>query len=249
MSVMVEPVEYPLTDLSLARRLERAEGRANVAFVEARARVQPEVGAAWLEVAGVFAMFDGVDSPLTQTFGLGVFDHIGDAEFERLESFFRNRSARVAHEVSPLIPPDTLSRLNDRGYQPVEHSTVLIRPTALPTAAAPRVSAREIAASERGLWARAFHCGKGRHRDRRRHTDADQRRRPAVRGQHDPFRTKAGGTARAARCAAAVCPRARHRAGNDGGRAGQCIAAECGAARLPQRVHAHEMAKEGLIAE
>lgn len=150
----MEPVEYPLTDLSLARRLERAEGRANVAFVEARARVQPEVRATWMEVAGVFAMYDGVASPLTQTFGLGVFDHVGDAEFERLESFFHDRGARVAHEVSPFIPPDTLARLNDRGYQPLEFSTVLVRPTALPTAAAPDVRAREITTAERDLWAR-----------------------------------------------------------------------------------------------
>lgn len=145
-------IEYPLTDLSLARRLERAEGRANVAFVEARARVEPNVGATWMTVAGVFAMFDGVHSPLTQTFGLGVFEHVGDDEFARLEAFFRERGAPPAHEVCPLIAPDTLARLNGRGYRPAEFSTVLVRPTALPTAAANGVSAREIGPDERDLW-------------------------------------------------------------------------------------------------
>ncbi|HEX8658432.1 MAG TPA: hypothetical protein VF690_12890, partial [Hymenobacter sp.] len=60
-------------DLSLARKLERAEARGNAGFVEVRARVAPEVGAQWIEVAGAYAMFDGPDSCLTQTFGLGLF--------------------------------------------------------------------------------------------------------------------------------------------------------------------------------
>ena len=62
-----------LTDLSLARRLEYAEARANVAFVEARAADSPGSGATWCEVAGTYAMFDGVESPCTQTFGFGLF--------------------------------------------------------------------------------------------------------------------------------------------------------------------------------
>ena len=148
------PTEYPLTDLSLARRLERAEGRANIAFVEARARVEPNVGATWMTVAGVFAMFDGVHSPLTQTFGLGVFEHVGDVEFARLELFFQERGARPAHEVCPFIAPDSLARLNGRGYQPAEFSTVLVRPTALPATAVSRVSARAIRSDERELWSR-----------------------------------------------------------------------------------------------
>ena len=65
-----------LTDLVLARRLERAEAQSNVDFVEARARVFPDSGATWVDVAGAYAMFDGVTSPLTQTFGLGLFDAV-----------------------------------------------------------------------------------------------------------------------------------------------------------------------------
>jgi hypothetical protein len=41
---------YPLIDLSLARRLERTEAHANAAFVAARGRLQPESGATWTEV-------------------------------------------------------------------------------------------------------------------------------------------------------------------------------------------------------
>lgn len=62
------------SDLDLSRKLERTEASANAAFIETRAKLNPEVGAEWIEVAGTYAMFDGVESPLTQTFGLGVFE-------------------------------------------------------------------------------------------------------------------------------------------------------------------------------
>ena len=62
---------YPFADIDLARRLERTEAQGNVDFVEARAKAFPDRGATWIEVAGTYAMFDGVGSPLTQTFGLG----------------------------------------------------------------------------------------------------------------------------------------------------------------------------------
>ncbi len=62
-----------LADHSLSCRLERAEGLTNAEFVEARARLMPESGARWISVAGAWAMFDGVDSPWSQTFGLGLF--------------------------------------------------------------------------------------------------------------------------------------------------------------------------------
>ena len=64
---------FVFADVELSRRLERAEGHTNREFVEARARLFPEVGACWKEVAGTYAMFDGAASMLTQTFGLGLF--------------------------------------------------------------------------------------------------------------------------------------------------------------------------------
>ncbi len=62
------------SDLGLSRRLERAEGRACVQFAEARRRLIRDCDAAWMECAGAYAVFNGVDSPITQTFGLGIFE-------------------------------------------------------------------------------------------------------------------------------------------------------------------------------
>jgi GNAT superfamily N-acetyltransferase len=148
---------YPLVDLSLARRLERAEASANAAFVTARARLQPEIGATWTDVAGAYAMFDGVDSPITQTFGMGLFADVGEAEFDALEAFFHEHGAEVNHEISPLAAPALLPHLNERGYLPVDFTGVMFRPLALapPSAAAPDgVQVRRIGADEGKLWAR-----------------------------------------------------------------------------------------------
>ncbi|MEW5918064.1 MAG: hypothetical protein AB1762_16800, partial [Gemmatimonadota bacterium] len=122
---------FPEADLAVARRLERAEAMANAAFVDARAALQPNVGAEWIEVAGAYAMFDGVGSPLTQTFGVGVFDLFGDREFERIEQFFARHAAAAAHEVSSFAQGDTLRLLSSRGYSPIEASVVLVRPSML----------------------------------------------------------------------------------------------------------------------
>ncbi|HEX7139141.1 MAG TPA: hypothetical protein VF219_14905 [Vicinamibacterales bacterium] len=88
-------LHFPLADLPLAQRLERAEGTANKLFVDARGRPYPDRGACWIEAAGAYAMFDGVQSPLTQTFGLGLFGLPGSADMDTLERFFKDRGAPV----------------------------------------------------------------------------------------------------------------------------------------------------------
>lgn len=124
---MTQNPNQVFSDLSLARRLERTEARANASFVEARARAFPESNATWLEVCGVYAMFDGVDSPLTQTFGLGLFDPVSPKDLDRIESFFEDRGAPVFHEVCPLADPAIVPLLNKRHYQPCELTTILFR--------------------------------------------------------------------------------------------------------------------------
>jgi GNAT superfamily N-acetyltransferase len=125
-----------LADRVLAERLERVEAHANAAFVEARAALYPEAGATWRDVDGVWAMFDGVGSPLTQTFGLGVFGDDDDAnrserlvaQLDAIEAFFAERGADVMHEVSVMANPAILPLLAARGYAVVEWSMVLLRP-------------------------------------------------------------------------------------------------------------------------
>ncbi|MDQ3687518.1 MAG: hypothetical protein M3430_18235 [Acidobacteriota bacterium] len=157
---MIDTAEesFPFSDLALARRLERAEARGNAEFVEARARVAPESGAGWIEVAGAYAMFDAVTSPATQTFGLGLFETITPAEMETIEEFFRKRGAGVFHEVSPLADPALLTLLNERGYQPMEFTSVMFRPIRREIRYAEsrneKIQTRLIDEADHELWAR-----------------------------------------------------------------------------------------------
>ena len=121
-------MKYPFADLDLARRLERTEARGNAGFVEARAKAFPDLGAKWIEVAGTSAMFDGPGSPVTQTFGLGMFEPLNAAHFTEIENFFQERGADVFHEVCPLADATTFELLSERGYKPIEFSNVLYRP-------------------------------------------------------------------------------------------------------------------------
>ena len=110
------------------KRFCRAEGLSCVRFVEARARLSPAVGAEWVSVGSALAMFDGPDSPLTQTFGLGLDGPVSAAQMATIERFFQEHDAPVFHEVSPLADASVLELLNDRGYQPVEFTSILFRP-------------------------------------------------------------------------------------------------------------------------
>lgn len=88
-------LHYPPVDLALAQRLERAEVLATIANVEARGALQSSASSScWLRSAGVHAVFDGPLSPLTQSFGLGVFEPPTSEVFESLESFFMSRGVR-----------------------------------------------------------------------------------------------------------------------------------------------------------
>jgi hypothetical protein len=156
-----EDAQYPITDMQLSRRLEGSEAATNIAFVEARARLEPHVGATHARIAGVCAMFDGAKSPLTQTFGLGVLGLPSAAEFDMLEGFFSGHAAPVYHEVSPLAPPEVVGVLVERGYVPVELSTVLVRPILAASLDRPRTTVRVIGPAEGRLWSKTSAEGWG----------------------------------------------------------------------------------------
>ena len=151
---------FPFADLELSRRLERAEAVSNACFVEGRARLSPSIGACWIEVAGAYAMFDGVSSPATQTFGLGMFQPASGADLDRLEAFFHDRGAPAYHEVSPLADASTIALLGERGYHPFVFTSMLYRPiggSAPPGAwGAPSgpPSVREVGPDDEDLYAR-----------------------------------------------------------------------------------------------
>jgi hypothetical protein len=141
-------------DLSLARRLERAEAQAGKEFAEARARLQPESGAAWMECAGANCIFDGPESPVTQTFGLGLFEDLSAASLDKIERFFFDCGAPVMHEVSPLAGISTIDLLCARSYRPIELSSVMYQPIAEAAPQSPvGIIVRLASPQDASLWA------------------------------------------------------------------------------------------------
>jgi hypothetical protein len=137
----------PFSEIGLARRLERAEGHACVGFAEARRRASPGSDSEFIEHAGAFAVFDGPNSPVTQIFCVCLFEDLTPAAADVIEVFFLNRGASVDHEVSPFAGVATLDLLCERGYCPIEISSVLYRtiePTGAEPAATPGIHVRAI---------------------------------------------------------------------------------------------------------
>lgn len=115
-------------DDTLAHRLEQAEAYANRKSVEARSQLSPGLGATWKQFGAAFAMFDGVGSPLTQTFGLGLGVPVDAATLDAIEEFFFSRGSDVFQEVSPLAGVDVFAMLTSRGYTPIELTSVMFLP-------------------------------------------------------------------------------------------------------------------------
>jgi len=141
------------SDLDLAKRLERAEGFSCAQYAVARRRLFPESNAAWMTCGGAYVVFDGVDSPCTQTFGLGLFEELTGETLDTIEQFFLERDAPVLHEVSPFAGVAALDLLGSRGYRPAELSNVVYRAVerqAARTNSSARV--RIINANEAVLW-------------------------------------------------------------------------------------------------
>jgi GNAT superfamily N-acetyltransferase len=151
---MPRPEVALFSDLALARRLEAAEGNACAQFALARCRLSPESGSEAIRIAGADVVFDGVDSPTTQTFGLGMFEDATAEALDQMERFFAERGSQTQHEVSPFAGVAALAPLCERGYRPIENSSVLYRPVeaAVEDVPASGIDVRIVAPAEAGLW-------------------------------------------------------------------------------------------------
>ena len=114
-------------DLKLARRLETTDALAGVEFARAWARLNSFAGDVTLPVAGGLASFAGIDSPVTQAFGLGLNAPVTESDMAGMEEFYRAHGSPVNIETCPLADPSLLKLLNERGYRPIEYSNVLTR--------------------------------------------------------------------------------------------------------------------------
>jgi GNAT superfamily N-acetyltransferase len=140
-------------NLELAKRLEAAEAFSCAQFAVARKRLYPASTSEWMNCAGATVVFDGIDAPTTQTFGLGLFDELTAAALDEIEQFFLVRGAEVMHEVCPFAGAATLDLLCARGYRPFEISSVLYRGVEPPKEMnATNIRVRVVGRDEAQLW-------------------------------------------------------------------------------------------------
>jgi hypothetical protein len=139
-------------DRELGRRLERAESSIGTSFIAVRQRLSPEVGATWHDFDGTYAIFDGADSPMTQTFGLGMYTDTTDDALAAIEAYFGERGAPAMHEVCSLAPTATMARLASRGYLPIEQSSVLVQEIGEPVATTTPLRVRVIQPADHETW-------------------------------------------------------------------------------------------------
>jgi len=117
-------------DRALARRIEAAWDRVSVENARSALRRRPDCGAEVLPVGGGHAVFLGPGSPLSQAQGLGLDGPVAEADVERMEAFFRDRSASCQVEVASTADPSFPPLLSARGFAIVEMTHMLALPTA-----------------------------------------------------------------------------------------------------------------------
>jgi GNAT superfamily N-acetyltransferase len=119
--------------------------------------MRPASGAATLAVAGGFAAFHAIGSPLSQAVGLGMEGPVSSDDLDAVEEFFRSRGNSVVLHVCPLADPTLLELVSRRGYRISEFNTVLVRPMVygeMIPSCGPGTSVRRARADEADDWAR-----------------------------------------------------------------------------------------------
>ena len=74
-------------DHAPAQRMEAAEGDACAQFARARKRLFSHCDSATMKCAGADVVFDGIDAPTTQTFGIGMFQPLTSSDLDQIEHF------------------------------------------------------------------------------------------------------------------------------------------------------------------
>jgi GNAT superfamily N-acetyltransferase len=115
------------TNKDLALKLETAESLNQVSFVQSHNQLIADSQACFQKIGSGYAIFAGLDSPLTQIFGLALDGEFKAEQIDELEDFYKQRKAPVNLEVCHLSDITLSHLLIDRSYQITEYSNVLLR--------------------------------------------------------------------------------------------------------------------------
>lgn len=130
-------------------RSERAGIRCAIATVQ---RLYPEIGAAYLEIAGGIISYTGPKSPLSEAYGVGADVPISDDDIARITEFYGARGVKARIYASPLSHPTLTTALTAAGYTPLEYVNVLASNDFEPSA---KRDDRIVPSSDFAAWADA----------------------------------------------------------------------------------------------
>ena len=81
----------------------------------------PELRPYACEIGGGVAAFAGVNSPISEALGVGLWQRAGRAEGDALTAFYRERGAQPRVRLSPYADPAFVRALIALGYVPLEY--------------------------------------------------------------------------------------------------------------------------------
>lgn len=115
---------------SLAERIESAQVQNQRDYADTYSALKHSEECVFMQVGKAGALFAGADSPLTQSFGLGLGEEMQQPEaqsraIDTLEEFFFAYNVPVNIELANLTPLDLTILLGRRGYTVCEYSHVL----------------------------------------------------------------------------------------------------------------------------
>jgi GNAT superfamily N-acetyltransferase len=106
--------------------IERSEVRGlERCFENARQRFA-QLRPASCSIGGGLAVFAGINSPLSEAVGVGLWARAGRAEAELLTQFYRDRGSQPRVRLSPHADPDFVKALLELGYAPFEYENPLV---------------------------------------------------------------------------------------------------------------------------
>jgi GNAT superfamily N-acetyltransferase len=156
------PKKFSSADLGLARRIEAADAATVSAMAHALAETRPELGAAAEPACGGYAIFGGVGSPMTHAMGIGMSGPVDEAEFDRMEAFFRSRGSPSLIDLCPMADPTVVRYVQERAYRVIEFNNILVRglESAEQFSAPPsRVLIEQVRPEQDELWTRVVARG------------------------------------------------------------------------------------------
>jgi GNAT superfamily N-acetyltransferase len=145
---------FSSADRNLAAVVERAEAQNVERMAKLAAASFPN--SAFMTVAGGVAIFTGLSSPMTHAMGIGMNGPVSEEDFERLETFYRERGSSCLIDLCPMAHDSLIAFIQNRPYRVIEFNNILVRGIGRDEMFHPDPAIRSVGDEEKALWSRTI---------------------------------------------------------------------------------------------